>query len=436
MQLFENISMALASVKSNKMRSALTMLGIIIGIAAVIAIETVGNSMTGSVTDSMAGMGASNISVSVVQKSASNTSGTAQGVTLRRFMDSKPSDADLITDAMMQDFLDAFSGKVDHIELTQQVGSGTVAKYGDPTTTITATVSGANAATLENRDTDSQILYGRWLDDDKDAGRKVACVSEKFVAQAIGGTAQDAIGKAVTLTINKDLYTFYIEGVYRYTEDSYSSMFSGTDDDSIQTDFYIPLDVAKSIAGAGAGYQSITVVADGTAVNVTSFVDTVGDFFASYYTRNDSWTVSASSLASLLDSMSSMLSTVSLGISAIAALSLLVGGIGVMNIMMVSVTERTREIGTRKALGAPAAAIRMQFITESVILCLIGGIAGILLGLALGAGLSKAVGYAARPSLTAIVVAVGFSMAIGVFFGYYPANKAAKLDPIEALRYE
>ena len=436
MQLFENISMALASVKSNKMRSALTMLGIIIGIAAVIAIETVGNSMTGSVTDSMAGMGASNISVSVVQKSANDTSGTAQGVTLRRFMDSKPSDADLITDAMMQDFLDAFSGKVDHIELTQQVGSGTVAKYGDPTTTITATVSGANAATLENRDTDSQILYGRWLDDDKDAGRKVACVSEKFVEQAIGGTAQDAIGKAVTLTINKDLYTFYIEGVYRYTEDSYSSMFSGTDDDSIQTDFYIPLDVAKSIAGAGAGYQSITVVADGTAVNVTSFVDTVGDFFASYYTRNDSWTVSASSLASLLDSMSSMLSTVSLGISAIAALSLLVGGIGVMNIMMVSVTERTREIGTRKALGAPAAAIRMQFITESVILCLIGGIAGILLGLALGAGLSKAVGYAARPSLTAIVVAVGFSMAIGVFFGYYPANKAAKLDPIEALRYE
>ena len=436
MQIFENISMALASVKSNKMRSALTMLGIIIGIAAVIAIETVGNSMTGSVTDSMAGMGASNISVSVVQKSASNTSGTAQGVTLRRFMDSKPSDADLITDAMMQDFLDAFSGKVDHIELTQQVGSGTVAKYGDPTTTITATVSGANAATLENRDTDSQILYGRWLDDDKDAGRKVACVSEKFVAQAIGGTAQEAIGKAVTLTINKDLYTFYIEGVYRYTEDSYSSMFSGTDDDSIQTDFYIPLDVAKSIAGAGAGYQSITVVADGTAVNVTSFVDTVGDFFASYYTRNDSWTVSASSLASLLDSMSSMLGTVSLGISAIAALSLLVGGIGVMNIMMVSVTERTREIGTRKALGAPAAAIRMQFITESVILCLIGGIAGILLGLALGAGLSKAVGYAARPSLTAIVVAVGFSMAIGVFFGYYPANKAAKLDPIEALRYE
>ena len=98
--------------------------------------------------------------------------------------------------------------------------------------------------------------------------------------------------------------------------------------------------------------------------------------------------------------------------------------------------ERTREIGTRKALGAPASAIRMQFITESVILCLIGGFIGIVLGLALGTVLSNVVGYAAKPSIAAILIAVGFSMAIGVFFGYYPANKAAKLDPIEALRYE
>ena len=437
-QLFENIGMALTSVRSNKMRSLLTMLGIIIGIAAVIAIETVGNSMTGSVMDSMSGLGASNISVTVTQKSSSDTSGTSQGVRLRRFMDSNPSDADLITDAMINDFTAAFPTQVHHIELTQQVGSGTTAKYGDPTTTITATVSGINHAALAARNDDSQILYGRWLDDDRDAGRKVACVSEKFVEQAIGGSAQDAIGKTVTLTINQNLYTFYIQGVYKYTEDSYSysSMVGGSDDDSIQTDFYIPLDVAKAIAGAGAGYQSITVVVNGGTVNVTDFVNTVGDFFASYYTRNDSWTVSASSLASLLDSMTSMMSTVSLGISAIAALSLLVGGIGVMNIMMVSVTERTREIGTRKALGAPASAIRMQFITESVILCLIGGFIGIVLGLALGTVLSKVVGFAAKPSIAAILIAVGFSMAIGVFFGYYPANKAAKLDPIEALRYE
>ena len=206
--------MALTSVKSNKMRSLLTMLGIIIGIAAVIAIETVGNSMTGSVMDSMSGMGASNISVTVTQKSSSSTSGTSQGVRLRRFMDSQPSDSDLITQDMMDDFMATFPTQVNHIELSQQVGDGTIAKYGEPTTTIKTSVSGANAATLENLGADSQILYGRWLDDEKDAGRKVACVSEKFVEQAVGGTAQEAIGKAVTLTINKNLYTFYIQGVY------------------------------------------------------------------------------------------------------------------------------------------------------------------------------------------------------------------------------
>ena len=293
-----------------------------------------------------------------------------------------------------------------------------------------------NHDTLANKDDDSQILYGRWLDDAKDAGRMLACVSEKFVTQAIGGSPQDAIGKSFTLQgSDGDLYTYFIVGVYKYTEDSYSSMFGSTSDDDIQTDIYIPLDVARTITGTASGYQSFTVVA-ANGVDVTSFVNTVGDFFASYYTYNDSWTVSASSISNLVESMTQMLNTVSLGISAIAAISLLVGGIGVMNIMMVSVTERTREIGTRKALGAPASAIRMQFITESVILCLIGGVIGVVLGIAAGVGLSTLMKVSGKPTISSIVVAVGFSMAIGVFFGYYPANKAAKLDPIEALRYE
>lgn len=427
--------MALASVRSNKMRSLLTMLGIIIGIAAVIAIVTVGNSMTGTVTDSMAGMGVSNITVSLTQKDSDDTSGTAQGVTLRRFMDSTPAADDLISQEMIDDFVADFPGQVNRIELSQEVGNGTIAKYGDPNTTIRTTVSGANADSLLAKEEDTPILAGRWLDDEKDAGRYVAVVSEKFVQQAIGGSNTDAIGKSFTLTINKNLYTFYITGVYEYTEDVYASMFGATDDDQIQTNIYIPLDVAKSIAGADAGYQSITVVA-ANGVDVTSFVDTVGSYFASYYTYNDTWTASASSISSLVESMTDMLNTLSLGISAIAAISLLVGGIGVMNIMMVSVTERTREIGTRKALGAPGSAIRMQFITESVILCMIGGVIGVVLGIALGAALSSVVGMTAKPSIASIVVAVGFSMAIGVFFGYYPANKAAKLNPIDALRYE
>ena len=427
--------MALASVRSNKMRSLLTMLGIIIGIAAVITIVTLGNSMTGTVTDSMSGMGVSNITVSVTQKSSDDTSGTAQGVTLRRFMDNTPGAEDLITDEMLAEFTAAFPDQVNRIELSQDVGDGTIAKYGDPDTTIHASVSGSNAAALLAMEDNTAILAGRWLDDEKDAGRQVAVVSEKFVQQAIGGSNIDAIGKSFTLTINKNLYTFYITGVYEYTEDIYASMFGITDDDQIQTNLYIPMDVAKSIAGADAGYQSVTVVA-ASGVDVTSFVDTVGSYFASYYTYNDSWTASASSISSLVESMTEMLNTLSLGISAIAAISLLVGGIGVMNIMLVSVTERTREIGTRKALGAPGAAIRMQFITESVILCMIGGIIGVALGISLGALLSSVVGMAAKPSIASIIIAVGFSMGIGVFFGYYPANKAAKLNPIDALRYE
>ena len=159
-------------------------------------------------------------------------------------------------------------------------------------------------------------------------------------------------------------------------------------------------------------------------------------FFASFYTRNESYTATASSMESMLEEMTGMLNTVKLAISAIAAISLLVGGIGVMNIMLVSITERTREIGTRKALGAPGFAIRMQFITEAVVICLVGGALGVALGVGLGAAGAGLLGYAAKPSLTAIGLAVGFSMLIGVFFGYYPASKAAKMDPIDALRYE
>ena len=155
-----------------------------------------------------------------------------------------------------------------------------------------------------------------------------------------------------------------------------------------------------------------------------------------FYAKNEDYKITSRTMSSLTESMSDTIGTVSIAIAFIAGISLLVGGIGVMNIMLVSITERTREIGTRKALGAKNSSIRLQFIIEAMILCLIGGILGILLGFGLGSIAASVMGYTAAAPVAAILGAVAFSMIIGVFFGFYPANRAARMDPIEALRYE
>lgn len=164
----------------------------------------------------------------------------------------------------------------------------------------------------------------------------------------------------------------------------------------------------------------------------TQFVENASVFFGKYYSRNEDYGVTLTSMESMMDTVNSIMSTIELAIIAIAAISLLVGGIGVMNIMLVSITERTKEIGIRKALGATNGDIQIQFVVEAIVICLIGGILGIILGTLA----SSLLGTPAEDSISTIALATLFSMAIGVFFGYYPANKAAKLNPIDALRYE
>ncbi|MBQ7859155.1 MAG: ABC transporter permease [Faecalibacterium sp.] len=429
--MWDNIILAMQSLRANKLRALLTMLGIIIGIGSVIAIETVGASLSGSITDSMSGFGISNISVSLTQKTGEDET---SGIRVRMFRNTVPDADDLITEQMIEEYRAAFPNQVIAVEVTETAGSATV--IGIDGEDVTATVTGVNDDYLAAEDV--ELLYGRGINNAKDAQRKVCVVADRFVTDVLGISPVNAVGRAVELTIGGKPQTFYIQGVYAYDEeDTGMTMVSvNSDDDDVVTSVYLPLNTARMLTGSStAGVQSLTVVA-ANEVDTTAFLKTTQSWFESWYARNDSWTVEASSMESLVSTITEMIDTVSLAISAIAAISLLVGGIGVMNIMLVSITERTREIGTRKALGAPRTAIRVQFVVEAVVICLVGGGIGILLGMGLGAAASSLLGFSAKPDVQSIAMAVGFSMAIGVFFGYYPADKAAKLDPIEALRYE
>lgn len=422
MLIFENIMLAISGLWANKMRALLTMLGIIIGIGSVIGIMTVGDSMQSSMTSNMQSMGASNITVSLTQKSDADV---REGGATLMFRRQSWSDEDLLTDSMIDDYLKYYGDQVEAIGLSESLGSKKIEEDDN----ITVSLTGGNAAYQTVQDV--KIQRGRFFtDEDVENERTVAVVSDVLCENLFGRV--DPIGKTVSVTVGTKVHTFHIIGTYEYQD---MGIALGSTDAIPETAMYIPISVAKSINHSAAGYSSFTVLGKADA-DTQALLQNTKDFFASYYTRNNSYTATATSLESLMEMMQEMMGTVSLAIAVIAGISLLVGGIGVMNIMLVSITERTREIGTRKALGATNNSIRIQFIVESVIICLIGGVIGIAVGAGLGSFGANLLGYAATPSISAIVTAVSFSMAIGVFFGYYPANKAAKLDPIEALRYE
>ena len=401
---------------------------IIIGIASVIAIMSVGNSISTSVTSSMEEMGVNNITLGVSQKSTEDTVTSDGRVFAGISRGSEMSDEDYITDEMLNAMEADFADSVTGILLSESAGSGTAE---DGSLTANVNITGVNTAYLENEEL--TLLAGRTLTErDQNEAKRVALVSDKLADNLFEGDYNAAIGSEISIYVSNRYYTYAIAGVYEYDD----SGFSAEAEEDVTTTVYLPLETAREQNHSSTGYSQLTIVT-ASGVDSTTLCDELETWFNNnYYRSNDSFEVTASSMESMVSSMTEMLSTVSIAISVIAGISLLVGGIGVMNIMLVSITERTREIGTRKALGATNGSIRLQFIMESIVICLTGGFIGILLGLILAAVATNLLGYAASPSIGGIIFSVSFSILIGVFFGYYPANKAAKMNPIEALRYE
>lgn len=427
MLIWENIKIACKVLFSNKLRALLTMLGIIIGIGSVIAIMTVSESLTTSISKSFQEMGANNVTVGLSAKSDEEevrADGMRFGASGRNV---SVTEEDRITDRMISKLKKTFKNQIAAVAVSESAGTASVSRDGD---SVNINVSGVNQDYFESDQV--TLLAGRLIKKADLSGKKhVIVVSDQLVESMFDGDNDAALWQKINVNINGNYQDFYIVGVYEY-----ESAGTVSDSDDVTTNAYIPLATEKEIMRSDDGYTQFTIVTDTSVSSVSAFANQVEAFFAPYYASNDNYEIATSTMESMTESMSEMVHTVSLAISLIAGISLLVGGIGVMNIMLVSITERTREIGTRKALGATNGSIRLQFIIESMVLCLVGGCLGIVLGLILGSVAASVLGYSATAPVAAIFIAVLFSMVVGVFFGYYPANKAARMDPIEALRYE
>ena len=421
MNLWENVLLALASLKANKMRAFLTMLGIIIGISSVITITTLGSIMSKSVTDTYDSLGATLIQIGLTQKNDSS----------RNYLNYE----DFITSEMIEEFQKQFGDRIMSISLTDSAGNAkTLFRHEQ----LSINMNGVSPGSINGSMT--KLLKGRYINDrDMQSFRQVCLISDKEAEKLYG--KEDPIGKTLSITYENVTYDFTVVGIYEYSMTKLMSAMVNMTGDDWNADIYIPTSTCQLInydgdmSAVGTYYYFSFMGAEGE--NVSKLADDASEFFNSrYYKSNDTYETMSYTAEQELSMFSEIIGIVSMVISIIAGISLLVGGIGVMNIMLVSVTERTREIGIRKALGATNGSIRMQFITESMIICLIGGLIGIILGLLLGNLAGIIIDTKAAPSISAIIIAVLFSTAIGVFFGFYPANKAAKYDPIEALRYE
>ena len=392
--MLQSFKMALKSIWGNKMRSFLTMLGIIIGVAAVIILVSVVSGYMNTVVESFASMGVNQINVNVNNMQSRSLS---------------------VED--MYEFVDEHPDLYERI--TPNVSVSYPLKNGNET---------MNSTSIKGYSED----YLGIKEYEMDTGRNLSyadCMAEKrvavlgyYTAVTLFGSPEEAIGQKIKIGANSLKVVGIVE---RQDEDELEE--GGTDDF-----VWLPYSVAAKMSRS-ANISSYIITTRSTD-NTDECTDTLEAFLYEVFKNDDFYTVMANS--ELLDELNSQIAMMSTMLGGIAGISLLVAGVGVMNIMLVSVTERTREIGIRKALGAKKSVIMQQFVIEAAVTSSIGGIIGILLG-SLGTGaIVTAMGISAAPSFGAVLLSFGVSVGIGLLFGYMPASRAAKLNPIDALRSE
>ncbi len=413
MNIRENIRIAIFSIKTNLMRSLLTMLGIIIGVASVIAIITVGNGGRDYIVGMIRDMGNSAISIAV------NTN----------FAD----DDDYFTDEDIKAIK-----KLDGVQYASMQSISMCQMTANDTTGF---LIGIGCNTDMQMLMQTPLLYGRFFTEEEYINKKNVGVIDVGSALQVFGR-KNVVGESVYCTANDLTIPVKIVGVVDImasmnldTEDlmsSSSAMMGGMQMTSCM--LMMPASVTTTLNGTRAGrYEMLQVTAtdeamlDGIGAAAVNYIHSLHDNY-----EKECYTVT--NMATYIDLLDTVINVFTIFIAAVSAISLVVGGIGVMNIMLVSITERTREIGIRKALGAKTGTIMFQFLTESIILCLIGGVIGLLLGVAGAALVSFVMDVPLYVQPETVALAIGFSSAIGIVFGVYPAKRAANLPPIEALR--
>lgn len=397
----ENVKIAIQSIISNKMRSLLTILGIIIGISSVIAIVAIGDSMKGVMDDIYKDIGKNRAYIYTNIEDYRSTD----------FF--KRDDMDLLKER--------FGDKIAYLCPSESIRSDVT--YNKNIIKLSMECVDYNLSDVQQ----IKMLYGRMINkSDVDRKSKVVVLEQSAAMRLFN--KENVTGQTIRVEIENNLEDLLVVGVYKNEESPVLSMLQGQ---KTYEDSYIPYTMAFPDSYSFYGLDvfigekyPVSLTGNEILSYIAGLKNRLPENYRFYTVEEDQQTVDG------------ILGGMSIAVAAIAAISLLVGGIGIMNIMLVSVTERTREIGIKKALGARTKDVLFQFLIESATLSALGGIVGTLLGIGLVMLGGKIISLPIVVNPVSIVVAVAFSMIIGVFFGYYPARKAAKSDPIDALRYE